>query len=202
MDGKKVAAWAVGITGVLCPVVFWFLRDGTGEGNAFVVLYELAPLTVVALAFGPSRMASPAAPALEMIASGLWCLTLLLFALWHPLFSTVERVGSRALDLIALTVGCTGAALVGVAASAFLPVRRPPVVPAAAWYLQGLGVGILGLYLGRAGLLLYASTRATLSGGLSAVSYEVNLRLLICGAAAIALAASAVMARGGRNEAL
>jgi hypothetical protein len=185
---------------VLCPALYWVCGGNESSFAGLVGLYQLAPFSLVSLAFAVTRRQSAAAPALETAAAGLWCATYLFVALLQPFCTNLERFGTRAIDAMACIVECAAVTQLGLAIVALLTVRPAGRSRGAAW-CHGLGTALVALYLVRDGAGLYVSTRLAGSGGLAAISYEVHLLLWVFAIAAAALFAGAMMPGGSWRSA-
>jgi hypothetical protein len=153
-----------------------------------VLRYEIAPFTLAAVALSLTRRRSTAAPPLELCAALLWCVAFLSFALWYPMFNTIEHLGAPLVDALAVVVGLAAVAFIGVAVQGLIATGL-----SGQSLLQAIGVGALGIYLGHVSLLFYESTRTTGSGGFEAILWEARLRVYACGLAAVALITSTVL---------
>jgi len=199
MDGRRAAALMYFASALLCPMVFWLLTGASSRFAEFIVLYELVPFSIVGLLLGTTRGDSPAGGGLELVSAGLWGLTLLATALWYPLFNTVERMGSGLIDAVAVTVGFAAVALGSLAARVLLAARSKSLVFGAGWSLQAFGIAVLALYLARTSLLLYATTRLTLSGGIARITQEMTLRVAVFAVVALALTSRQASPQNGFN---
>jgi hypothetical protein len=182
----------------VAPALFW-LFGRTGPFDAFFFQYGVLPLVVVGVTIGLTRLWSPAPSALEITIAGFWCTTLLSIALSPPLYRWAQqagqagqRVGQTAVDGHAVLLGITAAALGGLAAYSLAGARSSGSVSWAWRLLQAIGLGIMACYLGRASLVLYASTRISESRGLAGISAEAALRVLVSLMSVLAFAGSAV----------
>ncbi len=204
MQTMLMARCAYAASSVVCIVVFWLYGGARWTQSEFPImdnrplLYEILPLAILGLVLAATRRRGVAPPVLELVTALLWFVTLLAFALWPPMWNTVERLGTGVIDALAVVVGLTALSMGVLALQPLAP--KPARYPSlGVRLLHAAGIGLLGLYFARLSLLFYASTRTTLSGGVAAVSYEARLRVVLCATVALTLAASALAARHTRG---
>jgi hypothetical protein len=131
-----------------------------------VLRYQIVPLVGLSFVLAGTRVLRLARPVVELVAAGIWCIATAAFGATQPLFSTVQALGSGVTDGLAGLSLASSASMAAVAVWAVLSVRGHTAPEASARLLQGLGFGVLGVYLARVAGLLYLSTRTVLSGGL------------------------------------
>jgi hypothetical protein len=193
-----VARWTYALSSLAGTTLFWFYSGVRWTRSDFPImdnlplLYEILPLAVLGLVLAATRLEGLAPAALEIIAALFWALLFLSFALWLPFWTTVERLGAGVVDALSLVVGLTALCMCVLAARSMFP--RATQSRIAVRLLHAAGLGILGLYFARLSLLIYASTRITLSGGIAALLYEARLRVMVSTTVAVLLMASALVA--------
>jgi hypothetical protein len=190
----SVATWLYASAGLLAPLVFW--ASGPQETlDSFSFWYVVVPLAAVsAMLAGIRRPDATVAAGLEAAIAAVWAAFIMSIAGWKLIVSTVQPFTQSIMDQLAMLVGIAG---VGMCALAVLTAWTPRV-PRLARGFRAAGLGILGLYLGRASAQLYMGTRVSESTGIGGMVYEGNVRVLVGSAVIRALAASTVLSRRAR----
>lgn len=173
-------------------------RGVTAAWDDFLFFHYIAPVGIATAAVGATRRAFPVARAVEVVAAAGWSTTLLCLVLW-PAYADIPTIGLRVTDGVALVFGVTACVLWALAVQV-LSGNRIPRQPLVARTLQALGHGVLGVYCGRLSFLSYTNTRLTRTGGLAAVSWELDLHIFLFIAAIAALLGSAIVAWKGRPQ--
>ena len=126
---------------------------------------------------------------LDAAAAGLWFTICMSLTLPYSLGTAVQVAFAHIAILVATAIVLSVRAVrVGLGRG------RIKCVPDMARRLNGLGIGLLALYLIRGAMLIASSFTRTTSGGITEIVYEGRLRLLVATMVAALLLAGAVIA--------
>ena len=157
---------------VVCLALFWLfggppMDPGSPVLNNFPLWYEVLPLCFLACVLAVTRRPR-GHPGLEIVAAVLWLVTVLGIGLWHPMFRSVESLGPRILDGLAIASGLTAVSMIVLAIQPLASKRARPASKVAC-SLEVFGMGALGGYLLTISFTLWAATRLFAAGGIDEV---------------------------------
>jgi hypothetical protein len=188
LTGPKLAP-VVYIAGGLFALVLFRVAGRSEEFvDGFLLMYGVWPFAGLSCVIGLSRLGSSLPPRLELITAGLWALSLNAFAL-------SQRIAEAALAsfnpaLVQAEAALLWATAMALLATAFGTLTTRAPAARSSQIAEAGAFGVLGLFLLRAGAIVWTSTLTTQSGGIAAVVIETQLRLYVCIASTVAFGVS------------
>lgn len=185
---NKIATALYTVSAVLPPLVFLVADTPSWHFYWLAPQFALA-FSLVSVALAGAQAVFEKATFSDVAAAGLWFMICMSLTLPYSVATVVQVAFAQIAVLVAAAVVLSVRAVhVGLGRGGM------KCVPDMARRLNGLGIGLLALYLIRGAMLIASSFTWTTSGGITEIVYEGRLRLLVASMVAAMLLAGAVIA--------
>ena len=201
MSARRISGWLYVAAAATSMLAYRAIAGGSLSWEALHywlddrrLRYELIPFLALSLLLAATRIASTARAPLEVVTAVAWLAMATASSAWRPVFNTVERMGASSIDRLAALTALAAATLLALGVSSIAGSGQGGGWNRCGGVLQGLGCGVLGVYLGRLAYVLFLNTRVMPTGGLEAFAFELNLRTMAFSSSGLLLAFALVCA--------